>query len=111
MIDVTTKVKNTAKMLGASGLASLNFGDACFVLVNNINQELKAKARQTILDTELLGRKFEDWLKDTHEKATHTKSDDIVLMNWAETRSQFNYGIVENVLQTLITKQFHDSRL
>ena len=103
---------NTAKMLGAGGREALEFGDACWTIQHNINKQLQVNARNVILNTELLGRKFEDWLKDMHDRATTTKSnDEIVLMNWEETKEKFSLGVVTFVLQFLITKQFHDSRL
>ena len=120
MEDVTVKCMNTAKMLGADMRQARDFGDACFVLRNNINKELKTKARQTILKTELLGTTFGDWLKGIHsdakskaKKANETLSihDQIALMTLEETNDSFGYGIVHEVLSSLITKQFHDSRL
>lgn len=43
MEDVTIKCLNTAKMLGADARRARDFGDACFVLRNNINKELREK--------------------------------------------------------------------
>jgi len=120
MEDVTVKCVNTAKMLGADGRQARDFGDACFVLRNNINNELRAKARQTILNTELLGRKFGAWLKEIHSDAksksefankTLPIGEQIALMSLEETTETFGYGIVHETLSFLITKQFHDSRL
>lgn len=120
MEDVTTKCRNTAKMLGASSLESLNFGDACFILRNNINQELLEKARQTILKTELLENKFKNWLNIMYIecKSINYKSNKslpitkkVSLMSREETINSFGYGIVLEILSTLITKQFHDDRL
>ena len=62
--NILTPCKNTAKMLGASGIDALNFGDACFGLVNYLNPELKAKSRKIILKTVLYGKPMEDWLLD-----------------------------------------------
>lgn len=120
MEDVTTKCFNTVKMLGADGRQARDFGDACFVLRNNINKTLQERARQTILNTELLGKKFGDWLSDMHSQAkdksgrenkTLPLSEQIALMTLEETKDSFGYGIVHEVLSSLITKQFHDSRL
>jgi hypothetical protein len=120
MEDIGNKFKNTAKMLGAGGREALEFGDACWVIRHNINKELQAKARQTILNTELLGRKFGAWLSDMHSqaKSVSTKAnktlpldEQINLMTLQETNESFGLGIVQEVLSSLITKQFHDSRL
>ncbi len=120
MEDVTVKCMNTAKMLGADMRQARDFGDACFVLRNNINKELKTKARQTILNTELLGTTFRNWLKGIHSDAknrstkankTHPFDKQIALMTLEETNNSFGYGIVHEVLSSLITKQFHDERL
>lgn len=120
MEDVTIKCLNTAKMLGADARQARDFGDACFVLRNNINKELKEKARQTILNTELLGKKFGVWLKSIHSEAKKKANKDnktllifeqINLMTLEETNNTFGYGIVHEVLSTLITKQFHGSHL
>lgn len=103
-------------MLGAGSLAALNFGDACFSLVNMINQDIKAKARQTILQTELLGETFEHWLEVMHGNAIESQKtalpeDKVQLMSLQETKDTFNFGIVQSILETLITKQYHDNRL
>jgi hypothetical protein len=120
MEDVTVKCMNTAKMLGADGRQARDFGDACFVLRNNINKTLKEQARQTILKTELLGKTFGAWLQDMHSDATDKNKktnkflpvhEQIALMTLSETQNNFSYGIVFEVMSTLITKQFHDSRL
>jgi hypothetical protein len=120
MEDITNKFKNTAKMLGANGREALEFGDACWVIRHNVNKELQAKARQTILNTELLGRKFGTWLSDMYSQAKNVNTkgnktlpfdDQIVLMTLEETNKSFGCGIVQEVLSTLITKQFHDERL
>lgn len=120
MEDVTLKCFNTAKMLGADGRQARDFADACFVLRNNINQQLKAQARQTILKTGLLGNTFGSWLEGVHSQVkdiskktniTLPSSEQINLMTFQETTESFGYGIVQEVLSSLITKQFHDSRL
>lgn len=57
------KYGNTVKMMGASPRVSLEFADACHVLGTYINQELKTKARRTILGTVVMGKTMRDWLK------------------------------------------------
>jgi hypothetical protein len=68
----------------------------------------------------LLGRKFDAWLREIHSDAKNrsTKAnktlpfdEQIALMTLEETNSSFGYGIVHEVLSSLITKQFHDERL
>ena len=113
MQDVTTPCKNTAKMLGANSLEALNFGDACFVLVNNINRELKEKARKTILATHLYGKTFERWLEDIYSigkkhNSALAPADQSQLMTFEQTKEEFSYPMVKEILSTLTTKQFHE---
>ncbi|MEK6829796.1 MAG: hypothetical protein AABY15_06780 [Nanoarchaeota archaeon] len=113
MEDVTIPCKNTAKMLGANSLEALNFGDACFVLVNNISKDLKEKARKTILATVLHGKTFERWLEDIYSvgKKYNTllvPADQSQLMTMEETKKTFSYHMVKEILSTLTTKQFHE---
>jgi len=113
MEDVTTPCFNTAKMLGANGREARDFADACFVLRNNINKELKSRARKTILATNLYGKTFETWLEEMHSVGVkHNNSllpeNQTQLMTLADTKTEFVYGVVSNILSTLITKQFHE---
>jgi len=117
MNDVTIISKNTVKMLRANGREAMNFGDACFGLVNYINPELKANARRVILGTKLLGESFEKHLENFHASAkkievkdysTHPKGISI-MMTLDQAKQTLHFGIVKEVLSQLITKQAHAS--
>ena len=111
MENLFTPCRNTAKMLGANARNALDFGDACFVLANNINPKLKSNARERILSTVLLGKHFEFWMEELYKSAKlasdkYTPMNSLGIMPLEKAKTDFSFVFVKEVLSILITKQY-----
>ncbi len=57
------KYFNTLKMMGASSIDALTFSDALETMHLTVNQEVKQKLRDSILNTVVMEKSFKEWFK------------------------------------------------